>query len=259
VPADLAAPGPYRVRSVHIHLTRKASTSGQTRHIDPNAWFPAARAGCRFALIVFSHGANGRPSYYAPLLRHLASEGFVVIAPVHQDRTAQGDESFERLDDVKYLLDHLSAVARRFAPGLPREIDRHRIGIAGHSYGAFVASFEATDDPRIRAALTMAGPLRPGPADITKVPVLAMAGGADTLVPARLVRTYYDELPASVPHGYAEIAGATHSAYGRHCTVEGTCGIVDSYATGFFLTYLYGLRNPLPRSPRVHLQTVDMP
>jgi predicted dienelactone hydrolase len=259
VPGNLVAPGPYAVRSAHIALTRRASTSSQIRHIDPSAWYPAPRRDCRFALIVFSHGANGQPAYYAPLLAHLASEGFVVIAPVHPDRIARGDESYERLDDVKFLLDHLRAVTRRIAPGLPGEIDRTRIGIAGHSYGAFVASFEATDEPRIRAAMTMAGPLRPGPADSTKVPVLAMAGGADTLVPARLVKTYYDQLPQAVPHGYAEIAGATHSAYGRHCTVERTCGIVDSYATSFFLSYLYGLHNPPPRFARVHLQTVDMP
>jgi predicted dienelactone hydrolase len=261
VPADLAAAGPFRVHSARAGLTRRASTSAEVRHIDPTAWFPERGAArCRFPLIVFSHGANGAPIHYAPLLRHLASEGFVVLAPLHPDRTAEGDESFERLDDIKYLLDHLRAVARRLAPRLAAEIDPRRIGIAGHSYGAFVASFEATDEPRIQAALTMAGPLRPGPADTTKVPVLAMAGAADTLVPARLVRAYYDQLPATVPHTYVEIAGADHSAYGRHCAAERTCGIVASYATSFFLTYLAGLHGAgrlldpaTPRPARVRL------
>jgi predicted dienelactone hydrolase len=126
------------------------------RHIDPTAWFPAPGRGCRFALILFSHGANGKPADDGPLLAHLASEGFVVVAPLHLDRGARGDEAAERVADVTYLLGHLSRL------GLPREIDARRVGVAGHSFGAFVASQEAESDRRIRAALVLAGPLRPG-------------------------------------------------------------------------------------------------
>jgi predicted dienelactone hydrolase len=221
---------------------------------------------CRFPVIVFSPGANSRPVGYVPLLTHLASEGFVVVGARHQDLTARGDESVERVADVTYLLDHLRAIAARLAPGLPAELDTARIGIAGHSYGAFVASYEAAAEPRVRAALVMAGPLRPGNVSATRVPVLAMAGGADTSVPANLVRAYYDHLPARLPHGYLQIAGARHGAYGNSCTAERTCGIVESYATSFFLTYLDGLRSAgrlldphTPRPARVLLQTVGMP
>jgi len=257
----------YRVQSAHIGATRRATTSAQVRHFDPTAWFPALGGSrCRFPLIVFSPGANSRPVGYVPLLTHLASAGFVVVGVLPQDRTARGDESVERVADVTYLLDHLRTIATRLAPGLPAELDAKRVGIAGHSYGAFVASYEAVSEPRVRAALVMAGPLRPGNASSTRVPVLAMAGGADTAVPARLVRAYYDELPASVPHGYLQIAGATHGAYGNHCAAQRTCGIVESYATGFFRTYLDGLRSAgwlldpsTPRPARLLLQTVLMP
>lgn len=267
VPSDLAAAGPYRVQTAHAGLARRASTSSQVRHIDPTAWFPApGRSRCRFALILFSHGANGTPAADAPLLAHLASEGFVVLAPLHPDRGARGDEAAERVGDVTYLLQHVGTIARRLSPGLPGELDRRRVGIAGHSFGAFTASYEAESDRRIRAALVMAGPLRPGNAGSTRVPVLAMTGAADGLVPSRLVRAYYDRLPASVPHGYLQIGGANHYAYGTRCTAERTCGIVDSYATSFFLTYLDGDRSAgrlldphAPRSPRVRLRTVRMP
>jgi predicted dienelactone hydrolase len=248
-------------------LTRQATTSTQVRHIDPTAWFPAPGSSrCRFPLIVFSHGSNGRPEGYLPLLTHLASEGFVVVGARHEDRRARGDESAERVADVTYLLDHLRAIAPRLAPGLPAELDTTRVGIAGHSYGAFVASHEAASEPRVGAALVMAGPLRPGNATTTRVPVLAMAGGADNLVPPRLVRAYYDRLPAGIPHGYLEIAGADHGAYGNPCAAQRTCGIVESYATSFFLTYLDGLRSAgslldarRPRPARVLLKTVRMP
>ena len=149
---------------------------------------------------------------------------------------------------------------------MPAQLDATRIGIAGHSFGAFVASQEAISEPRIRAALVMAGPLRPGNAAATRVPVLAMTGSADTAVPSKLVRSYNDSLPASVPHGYLQIQGATHGAYGKHCAARRTCGIVQSYATAFFRRYLDGLRSAgrlldprTPRSSRVLLQTVGMP
>jgi pimeloyl-ACP methyl ester carboxylesterase len=113
----------------------------------------------------------------------------------------------------------------------------------------------------------MAGPLSPGPAAATRVPVLAMAGGADRLVPARLVRAYYDALPPDVPHGYLRIAGAGHGAYGTGCAGrQRTCGIVASYATSFFLAFLDGRRGAsrlldprTPRAARLLLRTVRIP
>ena len=156
------------------------------------------------------------------------------------DQTARGDEGAERVDDVTYLLDHLQTIARRLSPGLPAELNAKRIGIAGHSFGAFVAADEAENDPRIRAALVMAGPLRPGNASATRVPVLAMAGGADHAVPAPIVRAYYNLLPAAVPHSFLLIPGAPHGAYGKNCAAYKTCGIVESHATAFFRRYLDG-------------------
>jgi predicted dienelactone hydrolase len=255
------------VRSAHISLTRRATTSTQVRHVDPMAWFPApAGSGCRYPLILFSPGLNLRPTNYVPLLTHLAAAGFVVIGVQHHDRGARGDEAAERVADVTDVLAHAGAIARRLAPGLPAELDATRVGIAGHSFGAFVASHQAASDPRIDAALVMAGPLRPDEAPATRVPVLAIAGGADTAVPARLVRAYYDRVPAGVPHGYLQIAGATHAAYGNHCAAQATCAIVQSYATSFFRRYLDHLRSAgrlldprPPRPQRASLQTVGMP
>jgi predicted dienelactone hydrolase len=80
VPTDLAAPGPYRVQRAHVVLTRRATTSAELRHIDPTAWFPApGRPGCRYPLILFSHGANGKPTDDGPLLAHLASQGAALV------------------------------------------------------------------------------------------------------------------------------------------------------------------------------------
>jgi hypothetical protein len=92
-----------------------------------------------------------------------------------------------------------------------------------------------------------------------------MTGSADNVVPSRLVRAYYDRLPARVPHGYLRIAGGSH--YARHALHGGAdCGIVDAYASSFFLTYVAGDRSArrllaprTPRPARVRLDTVRMP
>jgi predicted dienelactone hydrolase len=269
--ADLAAPGPYRVGSAHVALTR-VGASGRSRSIDPTAWFPTAtRSGgpvtCRSALILFSHGANGRATDYSRLLTHLAGEGFVVLAPHHPDRQQGGPgEASDRTDDMEYLLDHLGAIADRLAPGLAARIDTGRIGVAGHSFGGFTSADMAATDPRVRAALVMAGGERGPAAASIRVPVLAMAGGADHLIPVALVRAFVSRLAATTPHGLLVIGGAGHGAYGDGCTHGRTCGIVASYATSFFLTYLDGVRSAdglldphRHRAARLSLRTVGMP
>lgn len=231
----------YPVHSVQVSATRRATTSSQIRHYDPMAWYPiGASSRCRFPLIVFSPGANSRPIGYAPLLSHLASQGFVVIGVTPMDQTALGDEGTERVKDVTYVLGHLSSIAKRLSPTLAAELNAKRIGIAGHSFGAFVAAQEAETDPRIDAALVMAGPLRPGNASATRVPVLAMAGAKDTAVPAAQVRAYYDQLPETIPHSFLLVPNGPHGAYGKSCAAYRTCGIVESHAAAFFRRYLNG-------------------
>jgi predicted dienelactone hydrolase len=113
------------------------------------------RSGSHFPVIVFSHGAGGSGQNYAPLTWFWASHGYVVIQPTHDDSIALRREKGEplpsgprelieeyrfnyedwidRVADVRLVIDSL--------PELPKElrdkIDRNRIGVGGHSYGAF--------------------------------------------------------------------------------------------------------------------------
>jgi dienelactone hydrolase len=267
IPGDLAAAGPYRVASARIALRRTSTVEHVPRRIDPSAWSPAnAPAGCRLPLILFSHGHYGRARDYAQLLRHLASVGFVVLAPHHPDRTVRDRaEAVERTDDMAYLLEHLTRVADRLTPGLARHIDAGRVGIAGHSFGGFTAADLAATNDRVRAAIAMAGG-GVEEAGIIHAPVLAMAGAADRLVPLSFMRGFFTSLPSTTPHGLLVLAGAGHGAYGNGCRAVRTCAIVDTYVTAFFGAYLGGVRRAgalldpqRPRDPRVSLQAVGMP
>jgi predicted dienelactone hydrolase len=267
---DLAAPGPFRVGRRSAVVARRDS-AGARRHIDPTAWFPRSPAGaarrCPLGLILFSHGVNGAPRNYSQLLAHLASQGFVVLAPHHPDARAGGaDEAAERVADLTYLLDHWPSLGRRLVGGLARRVSARRVGAAGHSFGGHSVADLAATDGRVKAVVVMAAGTDPATAARVTAPTLALAGAADTLVPVSRVRGFEQALPSSTPHGLLVIAHAGHGAYGDTCVAARTCDIVERPASALFLTYLAGRRDaaaPLdPRrvhDPRVTLTTVGMP
>lgn len=100
----------------------------------------------------------------------------------------------DRALDIRLVLDSLGDLEMRF-PELRGKMDRGRIGVAGHSYGAFTAmllagarvtGLESMADPRVRAALIMSpqgvaanrGLTQQSWADI-RIPVAYMTGSED--------------------------------------------------------------------------------
>jgi len=95
-------------------------------------------------VVVFSHGLGWSMDGYAPPADHWAAHGFVVVQPTHLDSRTLGipheDPRFPevwriRIEDLKRVLDEL-AVLEASVPGLTGRLDRHRIAVAGHSWGA---------------------------------------------------------------------------------------------------------------------------
>lgn len=102
-------------------------------------------------VVVISHGLAANRGNYADLGRHLASHGFLAVLPQHPgsdtDRLAavlSGEESsffdvtefIDRPSDITYLLDELE---RRNAVEFGGQLDLNRVGVAGHSFGAYTA------------------------------------------------------------------------------------------------------------------------
>ncbi|MEU6215172.1 chlorophyllase [Streptomyces sp. NPDC047023] len=135
-------------------------------------------SGRDLPVIVFSHGFSWSMDGYAPLADHWAAHGFVVVQPTHLDsRTLSLDADDprtpriwrHRIRDVTQVLDSL-AVLEASVPGLAGRVDRSRIAVAGHSWGAQTVSTllgarvldadgtpgEDMSDPRVTAGVLLA-------------------------------------------------------------------------------------------------------
>ncbi|HEY9788067.1 MAG TPA: hypothetical protein V6D17_21945 [Candidatus Obscuribacterales bacterium] len=109
-----------------------------------------------YPVILFSHGAGGSKDSYTYLSTYWAEHGYVVIQPTHQDsigRPASAREGLRKLlqvirkipldyagwenrsRDVSFVIDCLPRIQR----DVPVKLDTARIGIGGHSYGAFTS------------------------------------------------------------------------------------------------------------------------
>ncbi|MCS7186787.1 MAG: hypothetical protein N3B10_13755 [Armatimonadetes bacterium] len=109
-------------------------------------------------VIIWSHGAFGSKDGYDPLVKFWAESGYVVVQPTHSDSLAlmsveerrkalgylaQGKfppgifkNWRERALDIKFVLDSLDKLSE-IVPELSGCIDATKIGVGGHSYGAF--------------------------------------------------------------------------------------------------------------------------
>ncbi len=146
------ADGPYAVETVDqtIHDAK--------RNKDLPVRFLIPKTGGPFPVIVFSHGAGGSGQNYFPLTGFWATHGYVVIQPTHNDsitlRKEKGeqvpasprdlideyrfntDDWINRVRDITLIMDSLGDLEKRL-PQLKGKMDQKRIGVGGHSYGAF--------------------------------------------------------------------------------------------------------------------------
>ena len=108
----------------------------------------APRDGNGLPVVLFSHGFGFSMDAYGPLTDFWAAHGFVVIQPTHLDSASLGLAPVDprgpqiwrhRIRDLVNIVDNLEAVIAA-VPGLSARVDRGRVAVAGHSYGATTAS-----------------------------------------------------------------------------------------------------------------------
>lgn len=96
-----------------------------------------------YPLVVFSHGFSQNAAKYSILLEHLASHGFIVLAPEHVEQmdptwSENWTASIDRPNDIKQTLDYAEQLN---APGAEMAglIDMENVAVAGHSFGGYTA------------------------------------------------------------------------------------------------------------------------
>ncbi|UED87954.1 alpha/beta hydrolase family protein [Streptomyces profundus] len=104
----------------------------------------APLAGHNLPVIVFSHGNAWSMDGYEPLVDRWAAAGFVVVRPTHLDSRRNGigwdDPRFAtiwrvRVADLHAVLDGLGDILLQ-AGDLESRVDRERVAVVGHSWGA---------------------------------------------------------------------------------------------------------------------------
>ncbi len=261
----LAAPSLYPTDSKPNEVARADAIvlrdAKRNKNLSLMAVYPTATG--RFPIIVFSHGGGGAPSSYSALTSFWASHGYLVIAPVHADSTAgQSDGggrgaalgglmramretgSPDRVLDVAFVLDSLDALTRQL-PQWKGTVDKSRIGVGGHSLGAYTAqliggatiempaaqpkALQSFADARVGAVLQLSGQ-GSGQQGLTKnswqnlkIPMMTMTGSRDRGAQGQSPEWKKEPFDGSPPGNkyHVFIEGANHFSFSGRMTGAG--------------------------------------
>ena len=210
---DPFARGPF---PVGVHLLR-ARDGARDRVFPAEVRYPG-RPGPH-PLVLYSHCSGGHRRSATFLTTHLASHGYAVasldhsevfaaeLAPHDGETPEQRAARIEavvasRVPDLRFLLEYVLGDVPRV------EVDAHRIGLVGHSFGGWTVLAMAGIEPRVRAVVAHApagstDPL-PGvlPVPLTlnwnrDVPTLFLAADDDVPIPPAAVRNVFDRTPGT--------------------------------------------------------------
>jgi dienelactone hydrolase len=168
-----------------VDTSRPTSPNGDfagapSRTLPTEFWYPATgssgdapvadatpdRQHGPYPLVLFAHGYNVTPDFYAPLLERWAAAGYVVAAPVFpilsgSDGGASHVDYEQTWTDASFVITQvLKLGGTELLTGL---VDPNRIAVAGHSDGEVISFglgfLQCCRDLRVRSVISMAGDL----------------------------------------------------------------------------------------------------
>lgn len=204
-----------------------------------------------FPVILFSHGLGGSRHGYSYLGEYWSSHGYISVHVQHpgsdevlvresggpmqimkamKEAMSNPDNLINRPKDISFAIDQVTAL-NAAAGSWKGKFDLARIGVAGHSFGAYTTmaiagfSFGKVNfaDPRVKAVIPMSTPAnattgsRGAPYSTVHIPALHFTGTEDTSMirpqdTAEFRRKPYDLSPG--PDTYLVIfKGADHAVF----------------------------------------------
>lgn len=219
VQADAADPGPYAAGRQIVTVARPG---GDT--FTAQLYYPATStgddtpydgSGAPYPAVTFGHGFTIHPDYYRSTMEHLASHGYLVVAP--ESYTTIWFPSHQGFaDDFRYSLDYLQARNADSGSWLYGQVDTAHFGMAGHSMGGGSSILAAAVDARVRAVATLAA-ADTNPSAIDQMPnvdapVRLLAGDEDGTVDWETnTQAMYDA--AHAPRQLPLILGGWHCGF----------------------------------------------
>ncbi|MEV0096826.1 acetylhydrolase [Streptomyces sp. NPDC050738] len=199
---------------------------------------PVRRSGRQLPVVVFSHGAHSHQGDHTIVVQELASHGYAVVTAAHQydtytefpdgrvtvplsgqnAPTLPGDFAA----DLRFVLDCVEQLAagcnpdadqRRLPAGLLGSLDPRRMGAFGWSKGGTATASATLADERIRAGLSLDGPMQMNP------PLAGDLHRPFMMMSAEFTRTTDPEAAAfwsllRGPRLNIQAQGAAHVSYG---------------------------------------------
>lgn len=199
---------------------------------------PVLRTGRRLPVVLFSHGAHSHEGDHTVMVQELAGHGYAVVTVAHQYDTYTEfpdgrvavplhDPSAPTMPgdfaaDLRFVLDCVERLAAGRNPdadgaelpaGLPGALDPRRVGAFGWSKGGTATACAMLADERIRAGLSLDGPMEMNP------PLTGDLHRPFMMMTAKYTRAAYPAAAAFWSHlrGWrlgVHAQGAVHISYG---------------------------------------------
>lgn len=160
-------------RSLACRIYYPATAEGSETPADSTGGYP---------IIAFGHGFFMQTGYYLSHFRHLATHGFVVIAPQFPDTQHE-----QLADDLLFCVDYMRQQASVPSSRFHRLIDTSAVGLSGHSMGGGASLLAAARDSRVDVVAPLAAAeTNPSAINIMNriaAVVYLISGGSDGITP----------------------------------------------------------------------------